>query len=232
MNKNRMWIIASVAVMVLVLVLGIVVGIQPQLAATASANEQRASVEASNAGQAAVLEQLKKDFAGIDALKTELAPLSDSVPKGTAMPAFVNQLDALAGTSQVILTGITVADAVPYVPVAATVAAVPKVQSGDSTESVPTPAPDDAALAGVPPVTNAAITSENFASLAVTIAVSGSYGNALNFVNGLQTGKRLFLLSGLTTTTTGEDSDTVTATITGLVYVLVSPTAAAAAATK
>lgn len=235
MNKNRLWVIASVLVMVLVLVLGVVVGIQPQLAATAAANEQRASVEASNAGQAAVLAQLKKDYAGIDKLKEELAPLSDSVPQGTEMPAFVNQLDALAGASQVTLTGITVADAVPYAPVAAP-AVAPVVTGGATPAPAPTPAPTPAPsatapAAGVPPVTNPQITAENFASLAVSISVSGSYGNALNFVNGLQTGKRLFLVSGLRTTP-GDTPGIVTATITGLVYVLVPPATGAAAATK
>ncbi len=233
MNKNRLWVIASVLVMVLVLVLGVVVGIQPQLAATAAANEQRASVEASNAGQAAVLAQLKKDYAGIDKLKEELAPLSDSVPQGTEMPAFVNQLDALAGASQVTLTGITVADAVPYAPVAAP-AVAPVVTGGATPAPTPTPAPAPSATApaaGVPPVTNPQITAENFASLAVSISVSGSYGNALNFVNGLQTGKRLFLVSGLSTTQ-GDTPGIVTATITGLVYVLVPPVTAAPAAAR
>ncbi|TFC13981.1 hypothetical protein E3O19_11625 [Cryobacterium algoritolerans] len=232
MNKNRLWMIASVLVMVLVLLLGVVLGVQPQLASAAAADEQRASVEASNAGQATVLAQLKKDFAGIDKLKTELAPLSDSVPRGTEMPAFVNQLDALSGASQVTLTGITVADAVPYAPVAAPVVAAPAAKEGEAATPTPSAAPS---TAGVPPVTNSSITAENFASLALTVTVSGSYGNALNFVNGLQTGKRLFLVSGLSTSkdaVAGRGADTVVATITGLVYVLVPPATAAASAAK
>ncbi len=234
MNKNRLWMIASVLVMVLVLVLGVLLSIQPQLSSAAAADEQRASVEASNAGQSAVLAKLKTDFEGIDKLKAELAPLSDSVPRGTEMPAFVNQLDALAGASQVTLTGITVADAVPYAPVAAPVVAAPAATEGEAATPAPTPSAAPS-TAGVPPVSNPSITAENFASLALTVTVSGSYGNALNFVNGLQTGKRLFLVSGLSTskdTAAGSRSDTVTATITGLVYVLVPPATAAANAAK
>lgn len=228
MDKNRIWMIGSVLAMVLILALGGLLVVQPQLAAAALADEDRVAVEASNAGQATVLKQLRADFAGIDVLRDELAPLTASVPSGTAMPAFVNQLDALASASQVSLAEITVADAVPYTPVAAPVVAAPTAEPGSTPSAAPTPTAEEIApTAGVPPVTSAQITAENFASLEVTIQVSGSYGNALNFVNGLQTGKRLFLVTGYSTaTSTGPDaaaSTDVVATITGLVYVLIPP---------
>ena len=228
MDKNRIWMIGSVLAMVLILALGGLLVVQPQLAAAALADEDRVAVEASNAGQATVLKQLRADFAGIDVLRDELAPLTASVPSGTAMPAFVNQLDALASASQVSLAEITVADAVPYAPVVAPVVAAPTAAPGSTPSAAPTPTAEEIApTAGVPPVTSAQITAENFASLEVTIQVSGSYGNALDFVNGLQTGKRLFLVTGYSTaTSTGPDaaaSTDVVATITGLVYVLIPP---------
>ncbi|WP_130176078.1 hypothetical protein [Cryobacterium sp. SO1] len=225
MDKNRLWIIGCVMVMVVVLLGGFVLGIQPQLAAAAAANEERASVATSNAGQSAVLDQLKKDFENIDALNAELAPLSASVPSGTGMPAFVNQLDALAGATQVTLDGFTVTDATPYAPVAAPVAAADP-SAASTAEPVPTSSDAAVPTAGVPPVTSAQITETNFASLAVTVTVSGGYANALNFVNGLQTGERLFLVTGITTTAVdaaeGETaSGAVSSVITGLIYVLV-----------
>lgn len=228
MDKNRLWTIGCILVMVAVLVGGIFLGVQPQLAAAAAANQQRESVEASNAGQAAVLEQLKTDFDGIDVLKAELEPLSASVPSGTRMPALVNQIHALAGATQVTLDGLTVSDATPYTPVEA-----PAAESESEPPAEPTPA-TAAPTAGVPPVTSPLITAANFASLAVTVTVTGSYGNALNFVNGLQTGDRLFLVTGLTTTAEapaeGEESTgEVTAAISGLVYVLVPATGDATA---
>ena len=235
MDKNKIWLIGSVLAMVLILALGGLLVVQPQLAAAAVADVDKTAVEASNAGQAAVLDQLRQDFAGIDVLRAELAPLNESVPSGTEMPAFVNQLDALASASQVTLTEISVADAVPYAPVVAPVAAAPTAESGATTSASPSPSPTPSAVAiaptaGVPPVTSAEITAANFASLEVTVKVSGSYGNALNFVDGLQTGKRLFLVTGYSTAAvTGADGQTstdVAATVTGLVYVLVPPTPA------
>ncbi|MEC5152208.1 hypothetical protein [Cryobacterium sp. GrIS_2_6] len=228
MDKNRIWVIGSVVVMVAVLAIGLLLGIQPQLAAVATADQARAAVEASNAGQAAVLAKLKSDYAGIDALKAELVPLQASVPSGTEMPSFVTQLDALAGSKSVTLTGMTVSDAVPY--------AAPAALASTGTDSATTGTP-----AAVMPVTNAQITATTFASLAVSITVTGSYAHALDFISGLQSGQRLYLVTGITTAPLAADSTTdsktsatgdITATITGLVYVLVPPaTAATPAAT-
>ncbi|MGY4858096.1 hypothetical protein [Cryobacterium sp. AP23] len=223
MDKNKLWTIGCVLVMAVVLIVGVLLGIQPQLVVKATANEQRQSVAATNAGQSAVLAQLEKDFAGIDDLKADLEPLRDSVPTTTDVPAFVNQLTALSGRSQVVLTGITVSDATAYTPVEAPAAVE------EEPGSTATPAPDGvvvAPTAGVPPVTSDQITAANFVSLSVTVAVTGTYGNALDFVKGLQSGERLVLVSGISTTaeadTEGDaSSDNVTALITGLVYVLV-----------
>ena len=236
MDKNKIWLIGAVLAMVLIVGLGGLLVVQPQLAAAAVADNERAAAEASNAGLSVVLDQLRKDFEGIEGLRSELAPLNESVPSGTEIPAFVNQLDALASASQVTLTGINVADAVPYVSVAAPVVATPAAESGSTPSASPTPsvAPSAAPIAptaGVPPVTNPQITAENFASLEVRVTVSGSYGNALNFVSGLQSGRRLFLVTGYTTASVidsgGGESAGVAAEITGLVYVLVPPVAVA-----
>ncbi|MCI4656464.1 hypothetical protein [Cryobacterium zhongshanensis] len=221
MDKNRIWIIGSVVIMVAVLAMGLLLGIQPQLAAVATADQARVAVEASNAGQAAVLAKLQSDYAGIDALKAELIPLRASVPSGTEMPSFVTQLDALAGSTSVTLTGMTVSDAVPY-------AAPAALAATGTTDAAATPA-------AVMPLTNAQITATTFASLAVSITVTGSYAHALDFISGLQSGQRLFLVTGINTAPVAEDATAdakksatgdITATITGLVYVLVPPATA------
>jgi Tfp pilus assembly protein PilO len=244
MDKNRLWVIGSVLVMVVVVALGLVVGVQPQLAAIASANEQLAAVEQTNAEHEASLAKLKEDFTGIDALNQQLASLSQSVPSGTDVPAYVDQLDALAKANEVTLKSLTVADATAYTPIAPVAPAVPAASSGAPATPAPTPTAAPVAAPGAPPVTNAKITDKNFASLAVTISISGSYGNVLNFVNGLQTGTRLFLVTGLTTTAAADaaaptdatagaknaqpapSTPNVEGTISGLIYSIVVPQAA------
>ncbi|TFC91459.1 hypothetical protein [Cryobacterium sp. TMT4-31] len=248
MDKNRIWLIGSVLTMVAVVAFGFMLGVQPQLKAAAAARAESLAVQAVNAEQTVVLDQLKLDFAGIDDLRAELAPLDDSVPTGTEMPAFVKQLSELAGRSQVTVASITVADAVAYTPVAAAVVAAPVAEDGATTELVPAPEAT-VATAGIPPVVDPLITAGNFASLAVQITLTGDYNRVLDFVNGLQTGARLFLVSGVSTvavidapSVAATDGDTdsnavapaatsgvVDATISGLVYVLVPQGAPAAA---
>jgi Tfp pilus assembly protein PilO len=236
MDRNRIWMLGSVLGMVVVLAIGLLLGVQPQLAAIATADEARVAVETSNVAQSTVLAKLKTDFATIDALKGSLAPLEASVPSGTNMSSFVNQLNTLAGTTKVTFSGLTVSPATPYAVVGG---AAPLAQTG-ATATAPAAG---AVAAGAPPVTSAQITAANFASLAVQITVSGSYASTLDFVNGLQTGERLVLVTGLSTTAvqaaapvaakpgTAAPADTgdVTAIITALVYVLVPPASAAAA---
>lgn len=231
MDKNRMWVIGSVLAMVAVLLLGWVAGIQPQLAAAATADDERSTVEQTNIIQEAALAKLKEDFAGIDALKATLVPLAASVPSGTEAPAFVSQIDALAVAHGVTLAGITMADPVAYTPVVppaavaadGTDAAAADAPAAGSAEAVPTP---EAAVAGAPPVTNSQITATNFASLAVSIDVSGSYTNVLNFVSALQSGTRLFMVTGLKTAAVPDAPGEVTATISGFIYSLVAEGAA------
>lgn len=244
MDKNKIWIAGSVLLMVVALGLGWFLGIAPQLAGAATAESQRADVQALNAKQEATLASLKKDYANLDALKSQLSDLSGSVPSDTAIPAFVDEVDALGSAAGVTVAGISVADAKPYEPVAPPAptggAATPSptaTPSAGAAAPTPTPTPTPTPVAGMPPVTSSKLTSANFSSLAVTLTVKGTYAQALSFVNGIQTGKRLFLVSGINTSsasssgTAGKPSAGVeSTTITGLIFV-VTPTQAATAST-
>lgn len=227
MDKNRLWTIGSVLLIVAVLGLGFLLGVQPQLSAIATANTERAAVDATNAAAEAKLAALKKQFEGIDELKAELAPLVESVPTGANAPELVDQLDALAKGVGVTLTSITVNDAEQYTPVAAP-APVPAPEADAASESasadtaavVPEPV---APAAGAPPVVNSLVTPGNFAVLQVQVVVKGTYAQVLDYVNGLQSGKRLFLVTTLGTTKNSENDGVVEATIGGLVYAALTP---------
>ncbi|RZU64117.1 hypothetical protein EV379_0411 [Microterricola gilva] len=227
MDTNRLWTIGSVLLIVAVLGLGFLLGVQPQLSAIATANTERAAVDATNAAAEVKLAALKKQFEGIDELKAELAPLVESVPTGANAPELVDQLDALAKGVGVTLTSITVNDAEQYTPVAAPAPApapeadaASEAASADTAAVVPEPA---APAAGAPPVVNPLVTSGNFAVLQVQVVVKGSYPQVLDYVNGLQTGKRLFLVTTLATTKNSENDGVVEANIGGLVYAALTP---------
>ncbi|MFC5928113.1 hypothetical protein D6T64_10420 [Cryobacterium melibiosiphilum] len=190
-DSNRVWVVGSALAAVVALLAGWFLGIEPRLAAASTADASRATVEVTNAAHAAVLAQLVEDSRDKKALTAEYNTLTASVPDGTAIPDFVNQLDDLASASELTLSGIEVADAQAYTP-------------GTT-------------------VANALITPQSLAALAVDISVSGDYGRVLQFVDGLQTGARLFLVTGITTQVDTDNPGSVEASISGLVYVLVPP---------
>src|SRR5690606_26277867 len=110
MDKTKIWILASAIVMVGILALGWFVGVDPQLKAKASTDEQRVSVEAQNTATELAIVKLKKDFESIDELKTELAGLRSSIPAAGELPDFLTQLDNLAAGSKTKVISLTVSE--------------------------------------------------------------------------------------------------------------------------
>lgn len=250
MDRNRLWLIGSVLLMVVAVALGWFVGVAPQLSAIAAADAQRAQVQQLNARHQATLARLKKDFAQLGVLQGRLADLSGSVPGDSASSAFVDEVDSVAGSAGVTVTGVSIADAQPYVPVSPpasgggsggqpslTASAPPSASPAASPTPTPapTPAPAPTPVAGMPPVTSPELTSSNFSSLAVTLSVSGGYAQILAFVDGMQSAKRLFLVDGITTApvqSAGSGAGAAgsqTATVSGLLYVVSSDGSAGAA---
>lgn len=198
MDKTRLWVIASVLVMALVLAGGWFLGVQPQLGAIADAEAQTASVQQTNETYAQALAKLKRDSADLPALKAKLASLAASVPEGSAVPAFIDQLNALYTASNVVCIDQSFSDAVAYSP-AAPPAATPTSTQTPAPGAAPTPTPAPTAAAGTPPVVSSLITATNFAARPVSVTVRGRFADILTFVNGLQTGPRLFLVTSFST---------------------------------
>lgn len=229
MDKNKLWMIGAVIVMAVIVAGGWTLGVQPQLAISASANAQRATVQTSNADSEIALAKLERDYKALPSLKSQLASLTRSIPTGTEIPAFVDELNALAATDSVTVDGMTVSDAQPYVAVTPPTATAASTTGTSSTATpspspTPTPAPTAAAsppTAGVPPVTNPLITPDNFVAIPVQVTISGSYANVLEFVHGLQTSSRLFLITTLSSAASSTTPGLVDGKIGGLVYVLV-----------
>ena len=214
MNKNRMWVIGATLAIVVILTGGWVIGIAPQLATAANANRDRVNVVAANMRNQLVLAKLKKDYEHIDSLKNQLLTLQSAVPPAANISSFVTELNTLAGAHKVTLNSITVSDARPYSPVA------------QATPAKSSPAGS--------PQTNSKITIENFVTIPVQISVTGDYGNVLNFVDDVQSGQRLILVSALSTsgstdskaaktsTSPSGGSQKVDSSIGGYIYVLLN----------
>lgn len=220
MQKHRIISLASILAMLLIPVVGWFLVAQPQVAAAASADQQRIDTAAQIEASSAIVDGLRADSANMDELSSELDKLRTSIPAGVDSSAYLDGLSALASASSVTIRALTVGDAAPYV------AAVPPVDpnavapdaSAEGAEA------DGAAAAPVPVVdpaivTNELITSSTFITIPVTVDVEGGWSQILDFVKGLQSGDRLFLVSKISTS---EDATTgsLVASIGGFIYAL------------
>jgi len=193
---------------------GWLLGIAPQLAIAATANSDRANAVVANTRNQVVLAKLKRDYENIDALKNQLSTLRNAVPPKADISSFVTELNTLAGAHKVTLKSITVSEAKAYTPAIQT----------SSTKTTPAGSPQ----------TNPKITTANLVIIPVQISVTGDYGNVLDFVNDVQMGQRLILVSSLSTTgstdskatkgstRTSGGSQKVDSSIGGYIYVLLN----------
>ncbi|OIQ81243.1 pilus assembly protein, PilO [mine drainage metagenome] len=209
MNKNKLWTVGAVSVMVAIVGGGWLLGIQPQLTMAANADRTRVGVEAQNSTNEALLVRLKRDYQGIDALRQQLDSLRVAIPADAQMSTFVKELNILASTHKVTVKSITVNDAKPF-----TLAGTPS----NGAQKAPT---------------NPKINPANFVVIPVQFSVTGTYAKVLDFVHDVQMGPRLFLVATLSSAASSNSPGvvalkkavvsspgTVDATIGGFVYVL------------
>ena len=202
--NNKLWLVIAGIFSVGVLAMGWFIGVSPKLDEMNTANEQRASAEQQNTVYEAKLKELEKQFQKIDELKVKLTDSQLGLPPGDQLSTFLGQLHQLEASSGASLTKFAAGDAVKY-------AAVPGS------------------------IRNAAVTADNFVAITIDLTFTGTRDQVINFLSDLQSGKRLFLVTklGITEqaagTAQGGGSGTVqggyVGTVTGLVYVLVDPSA-------
>jgi Tfp pilus assembly protein PilO len=203
MDKNRIWIIAGALVIVMVAALGWVLGVQPQLDIANANDAQRAGVEAQNLVHHSDLNALKAKYEQLPQLKKELETLRASIPATADLDTLIGELHALEGSNDVKVTALTTLDATAFIP------------SVEIASTVP-----------------ASISATNFVAIPIKLTVKGNTKKALEFVEALQTGDRLFLVSDLAFTPIEGKKGEASADISGLVYVLLDkPIAAATDAT-
>jgi len=232
MDRNRIKLIIAMVSGVAVLALGFLLGVQPQLTAASTAATQKATVDQQNEGIRAAVEQLIAENEGLPGLEAERDSKLASVPAAPDMPALIRQLDTMAGEAGTMVTSFTTADPVSYVaPASATAPASAAPAEGtessegtDGSADAAAAAPAEAALPTAPAtVTDPAVTTANFSTIAVTVDIQGSYDQALDFVDRIQKGPRLFLVTAITSSEPEEGSETAegqTWTVGGLVFVL------------
>jgi len=204
---------------------------QPQLAAANTANAQLVDAQSQISSTQAVLASLKNEQKQLPALKRKLNALEMSIPSNIDGAEYIRGLNDLAGSAGVTITALKVSDPVAYVSPA------PAPAPAANSSATPSPAPSATPAAGTTapvvtgwiPTTDPLITGSNFVDIPVTVTTLGSWDASLSFTKGLQSGKRLFLVTGISIKQ-ADDGSSVTTTITGFIYALIDPRAAAAEA--
>ena len=217
-TNTRLWIIGSMLLVIAILAMGWFLGVSLKLSEASTAGQQQSEAEAQNVVHEREIAVIKKQFDQLPALKSQLAVLRAAVPAGNGMSAFLDELHALEQQNQVSLTDFKAGDGQPYTP----------VKSTTLTAST----------------TNPLVTPDNFVAIQVGVTVTGDDANIMRFIDGVQTGDRLFLVTSLKldqdkaaadTTSKTQPAVAFTATVSGLVYVLLdkpaTPAKTGAAAT-
>lgn len=218
MTTTKWWLVGAILVIVLVVSAGFTLGISPKLDELSASRATRTAALAQNEVYELQLAALQREFDGLETVQDELAVLREAIPEGAALPAFVGQLDAIAGRTSVTLTEFSSADALPYAPVVPD-ATVPDATVPDVTPDTTAPGAADAAAA----TPSALVTTDNFVAIPVTISVTGSFDAVLQFLDGLQNGQRLMTVTSFSSGTPSADApDRVTGQIAGIVYVLLN----------
>lgn len=190
MKGNRIWVLVTLVVIAAVLGLGWLFAVSPLLTQAQAAELQRQEAELTNAAQAAALAQMKEQFAQLDELELDLEALQLSVPSDVDSDYVYALLSTYQAETGATASLVTLGDAVQFgIPVAEEVTtATPSGPSG--------------------PTATGRLASDLY-TVPVTITFDATpLDSVLAFVNRLQHGPRLFLV---TSVTTSNQASTITA---------------------
>jgi Tfp pilus assembly protein PilO len=206
MTSTRLWLIGIVLVAVVLSALGWFAGIQPKLAESSAADKERSSVESTNAAHEQTLLVLRELDQKLPELEDELAELRVELPADTAVSTLLGQLNELAVQNSVGIESITAGTPLKF--------ATPPV---DPAASADPPAGEEGAPATDAPAAAVSPVIEGLVSIPVTVSVTGDAERLKSFIEGVQFGERLYLMTDLSIDLSGAGG---TATLDGLVYVL------------
>lgn len=171
-GANRPWIIGTVFVMIVALVGGWFLGIQPQLAAASTANADRTNIEDNNDLAQLELARLKAQDKALPRLKKDLAKVQESIPDSGLLEEYTAQLSRMASANGLTLSNVDYSGAQPF-----------------------TPTPEFEALV---PMT---VDPAKLIVITLTWTVVGSRDGVNNFIKAVQDGTRLTIVSQFTSAT-------------------------------
>ncbi|PJJ73243.1 hypothetical protein CLV46_2829 [Diaminobutyricimonas aerilata] len=239
MSVRRLWVLGGTLLIVAIVALGWFVGIAPKLTEIGTAAGSILQTEADNALHEQQLAVLEEKFAGIDALRDELAGVATAIPPKLDPSGIYLQLNDAIAASGAGITSATLGTPVLY---GAPSAGAPAPEAppadapadGEATDAAPPAAPAPAIIdplegaAPVDPTDAALVSTGNLVAVPLDLQVKGDVAQVVSLVDALRNLPRLFLVKDFSVDGSGEES---TASISAYVYVLV-PSASASPATS
>ncbi|AYF97575.1 type IV pilus inner membrane component PilO [Protaetiibacter intestinalis] len=195
---TRVWGVITVVVVVGLVAGGWFLGAAPLLDAKTSSDQARAAILVQNDLLAAQNTALEAKRAELDDLEKRASELETAIPSEVGGADFIRDLNDLAVATGVSISSIGISDGTRYLPPV----------EGSDVEGAPTP------------LTDPLITEENFVLVPVTVTATGGWNELLAFVHAVQTGQRLVLVTGLTSSA---DAGTYQFQISGTMYALQRP---------
>lgn len=192
-TNNRLWILGAALLVVVIVAMGWFLGVSPKLSEAGTADQQRAAAEAKNVIHEKEVATIKKQYEQLPELKSQLTALREALPTNDDLSTFLGELHQKEQSNGVVLTSFVASDAKPYAPVVK-------------------PATDVS-------TTNPLVTPENFVAIPIELDVVGAQANIMNFIEGVQIGERLFLVTELAVEQ-DEIKTAYSAKIKGFVYVV------------
>lgn len=224
MSRNRLMMLLAITASVVVALAGFFIGVAPQLTSTRASEEQRRSSEQDNVATQQRIGKLAEENKTLSQQQAQLAVLQGSIPATLDQSSFYSELTDLASTSGVTIASLTTSDAQAYAPPQSAGAGAPATPSASATpSSAATPSTPQAPVAK----TNASITSANFSAVPVSVGVNGSFEQAIAYMKAVQSGKRLFLVTSIVSSSSSTSGSATkgstgptTWTLSGFIYVL------------
>ncbi|WP_375406666.1 hypothetical protein [uncultured Amnibacterium sp.] len=203
MTTARLWTLGAV-VAVLALIGGAIgLGVQPLLAAAATADASTTAAHTQNDALRLQLAKLSRVAATQSALEAQSAALTTAIPETLKLNTFTRDLRDTAALDGVVIQSIVPATGSAYAAPASSVQQ-PAAAATPSASAAPSAAPAPVAPVKSPWLgkTDPLITGANFVVVPVTVVVTGTDAATLAFASDVQRMGRLFAVSSVTSTTT------------------------------
>jgi hypothetical protein len=238
-QDKRVWLAGGAAVALLILAVGWIAVINPQLSSTSAVRGQADSARAQNAALTATVAKLKRQNDNVGQLKATLRAALAGLPFDTGLPAFTLQLADQATRTRVSLSSITVGSATATTTAGTTTTAGATTSTGTTTSTTPATTAGTGAPASTAPAPAATAPAAGSAtavmSIPITLLSKGTSAHQLAFLKAIQVAgpRRALVLSTILTGagTSGQPSIDTSSTMTIQLSIFSAPLDAAGRAT-